>query len=238
MPFFRERLTYRGDDPHWGPLDFSHVLSSKCPPTLLFGGWYDCQRRYMWEDYCRLGRAGVPHRIVMGPWMHGGGWAEGNVEALRWFDTHVRKRDDSTEASLSFHVTGSDEWTELTVWPDSDATSERWYLVPTAGLASVPNDGALPTRFTYDPTDPTPSVGLAAFDPERALPCDNSTLEERPDVVCFTSDAFEEPLTLFGPVSATLWVKSSAENADFFVRVTDVHPDGAVVQCRRRSPTS
>jgi putative CocE/NonD family hydrolase len=238
MPFFRERLTYGGNDPHWKPLDFSHVLSQGCPPTLLFGGWHDYQRRYLWEDYCRLRRAGVPHRLVMGPWMHGGGWAEGNVEALRWFDTHVRNRDDdSADVSVSFFVTGIDEWKDVAKWPDSDTKSERWYLVPTAGLASTPDDTALPTRYTYDPTDPTPSVGLAAFDPERALPCDNRALEERPDVVCFTSGAFEEPLTFFGPVSATLWVKSSAESADFFVRVTDVHPDGAsynVIDALRR----
>ena len=95
----------------------------------------------------------------------------------------------------------------------------------------------LPTRYTYDPTGPTPSVGLASFDLERAMLCDNRALEERPDVVCFTSDTFEEPLTLFGPVSDALWVKSSAESADFFVRLTDVQPDGAsyiVIDALRR----
>jgi uncharacterized protein len=237
IPFFRERLTYRGDDPHWRPLDFSHILSQGCPPTLLFGGWYDYQRRYLWEDYCRLRRAGVPHRLVMGPWMHGGGWAEGNVEALRWFDTHVKRRDDADGFSISFYVTGSDAWKHVAEWPDSNTTPDRWYLAANAALAWKPNERSLPTRYTYDPADPTPSVGLASFDPERALPCDNRALEERSDVVCFTSDAFEEPLTFFGPVSATLWVTSSAESADFFVRMTDVSPDGTsrnVIDALRR----
>ncbi len=237
MPFFRERLTYGRDDPHWRPLDFSHVLSPGCPPTLLFGGWYDYQRRYMWEDHCRLGRSGVPHRLVMGPWMHGGGWAGGNVEALRWFDTHLQNQKGADELPVSFYVTGSEALKETAGWPDSGRESKRWYLAPNGALAATPRDGSLPTRFTYDPTDPTPSVGLASFDPERAMPCDNRALEERPDVVTFTSDAFGEPLTLFGPVSATLWVKSSAQSADFFVRVTDVHPDGAsynVIDALRR----
>ncbi len=85
--------------------------------------------------------------------------------------------------------------------------------------------------------DPTPSVGLASFDATRALPCDNRELENRTDVVTFTSDPFDEPQTLFGPVGATLWVKSSAQSADFFVRITDVHPDGAshnVIDALRR----
>jgi putative CocE/NonD family hydrolase len=237
IPFFRERLTYGGDDPHWKSLDFSHILSEDCPPTLLFGGWYDYQRRYLWEDYCRLQRAEVPHRLVMGPWMHGGGWAEGNAEALRWFDTHVQKREDTDELCVSFYVTGTDEWKEVAGWPDSDTSPDRWHLVGNAGLAWKPSDQSVPTSYTYDPTNPTPSVGLASFDPERALPRDNRALEERPDVVCFTSDVFEEPLTFFGTVSAVLWVKSTAESADFFVRVTDVHPDGAsrnVIDALRR----
>ncbi len=237
IPIFRERLTHWGDDPHWKPLDFSHVLSEGCPPTLLFGGWYDYQRRYLWEDYQRLRRAGVHHRIVMGPWMHGGGWAEGNTEALRWFDTHVQKRHDAHHVPVSFYVTGSEDWREVAGWPDSDTESTRWYLAPNGVLAATASDGSLPTRYTYDPTDPTPSVGLASFDPERAMPCDNRALELRPDVVTFTSDAFGEPLTFFGPVSATLWVKSSTQSADFFVRVTDVHPDGAsynVIDALRR----
>jgi putative CocE/NonD family hydrolase len=237
IPFFRERLTHWDDDPHWQPLDFSHVLSDGCPPALLFGGWYDYQRRYLWEDYQRLRRAGVPHRIVMGPWMHGGGWAEGNTEALRWFDTHVQKRGDDHDLPVSFYVTGSGDWHETGGWSDSDAPFERWYLVAEGRLAATPSDVSLPTRYAYDPSDPTPSVGLASFDPERAMPCDNRVLEERPDVVTFTGDTLAEPLTLFGAVSATLWVKSSAPSTDFFVRLTDVHPDGAsynVIDALRR----
>ena len=36
-----------------------------------------------------------------------------------------------------------------------------------------------------------------------------------------------EPLELIGPVSAELHVSSTLDHVDFFVRVCDVHPDGA-----------
>ncbi len=174
-------------------------------------------------------QAGVPHRLVMGPWMHGGGSVEFNTEALRWFDTYMKRERNPGQLPISFYVTGAESWKDVDDWSESDAELVQWYLVPDGGLASSPSEQALPTRYTYDPTDPTPSVGLAAFDARRAMPCDNRALEERPDVVTFTSDAFENPLTLFGPASATLWVTSSAASADFFVRLTDVHPDGASV---------
>jgi putative CocE/NonD family hydrolase len=237
IPFFRERLTHWRDDPHWKPLDYSQVLSDGCPPTLLFGGWYDYQRRYLWEDFGRLRQAGVPHRLIFGPWMHGGGWAEGNLEALRWFNTHLRQQGDTHYFPISLCVTGGEGWKEMGDLPELDAQSQRWYLAENGHLASAPNDRSIPTTYTYDPADPTPSVGLASFDPERAMPCDNRSLEERPDVITFTADALEEPIILIGPVSATLWVKSSAPSADFFVRLTDVHPDGSsfnVIDALRR----
>jgi len=227
IPFFRERLSYWGDDPHWQPLDFSHVLSEGCPPTLLFGGWYDYQRKYLWEDFGRLRHAGVPHRLVMGAWMHGGGLVNFNAEALRWFDTYVRQLGNETQLPLSFYVTGRESWQEVAEWPESAGKAQQWYLAPDGQLTSAPSVQVPPSTFSYDPTDPTPSVGLAAFDATRAMPCDNRELEARSDVITFTGDVLDEPLELFGPVSATLWVTSSAESADFFVRLTDVHPDGA-----------
>ncbi len=229
VPFYRERITYWGDDPHWKPLDCSHALSDGCPPTLLVGGWYDYQRRYLWQDYFRLRDAGVAHRLVMGPWMHGGGWAEINAEALRWFDTYLLQKNNSVQLPISFYVTGSDNWTEAADWQDSDTSPRQWYLGAVGALTSAPSEQSSATTFRYDPANPTPSVGLASFDAERAMPCDNRDLEERSDVVTFTGEPIDAPLTLFGPVTATLWVKSSAQSADFFVRITDVHPDGSSI---------
>jgi hypothetical protein len=45
LPLYQERLRFEGDDPHWGPLDFSYLLEDgSLPPTLLIGGWYDYHR--------------------------------------------------------------------------------------------------------------------------------------------------------------------------------------------------
>jgi putative CocE/NonD family hydrolase len=42
----------------------------------------------------------------------------------------------------------------------------------------------------------------------------------------YTSDVLTEPLTVIGSVSAELYVTSSLDHTDFFVRLCDVHPDG------------
>ena len=54
---------------------------------------------------------------------------------------------------------------------------------------------------------------------------DNRTLEARPDVLVFTSSSLSRDMEVIGPVSAELFVSSSLEHTDFFLRLCDVHPD-------------
>ena len=56
---------------------------------------------------------------------------------------------------------------------------------------------------------------------------DNRGLEARDDVLVYTSDELAEPLELVGPVEAVVHLESTLDHVDVFVRVCDVHPDGA-----------
>jgi putative CocE/NonD family hydrolase len=47
----------------------------------------------------------------------------------------------------------------------------------------------------------------------------------RPDVLVYRSAPLEEDLTVGGPLRAELWVATSATDADWIVKVIDVHPD-------------
>jgi hypothetical protein len=60
-------------------------------------------------------------------------WAEGNEQALRWFDIYVKKLDDSKPSTVSFYVTGSERWIEDADPMGSDSVSRDWYLAA-AGL--------------------------------------------------------------------------------------------------------
>ena len=71
---------------------------------------------------------------------------------------------------------------------------------------------------------------------------DNRELEARPDVLVYTSDPLADPLVLIGAVEAELWVTSSLNHTDFFVRLCDVSPDGSSINIcdglRRLNPSS
>jgi hypothetical protein len=77
-----------------------------------------------------------------------------------------------------------------------------------------------PSRYRYDPADPTPSLGgTVLFD---GGPKDNRALEARADVLTFTSHALTQDTTVMDSISVDLYVRSTTANTDFFARLCDV----------------
>jgi putative CocE/NonD family hydrolase len=58
---------------------------------------------------------------------------------------------------------------------------------------------------------------------------DQRPIEERPDVLAYTSEPLAEDYTVLGAVHATIYASSSAPDTDFVVRLVDVHPDGRAI---------
>jgi uncharacterized protein len=90
-------------------------------------------------------------------------------------------------------------------------------------------DGAAPgqhvrsaTRFTYDPADPTPSVGGRLMSMRNGGSADNTALEARSDVVTFTTAPLEQPLHVIGVPSLELYLSSDNPHGDIFARLCDV----------------
>jgi putative CocE/NonD family hydrolase len=56
---------------------------------------------------------------------------------------------------------------------------------------------------------------------------DNRPLEARDDVLVFTGEPLAADLDAVGPVEAEVWMRSTREDTDLFVRICDVDPGGA-----------
>ena len=89
-------------------------------------------------------------------------------------------------------------------------------------------DSQLADTFDYDPADPTPTVGGKILMPfiQLAGVYDQTPVEERSDVACYTSPVLTEPVAVTGPVKCVLWVSTSAVDTDFTAKLLDVEPDG------------
>jgi uncharacterized protein len=229
LKLYRDQLAHAGlDDPFWSPLDYSALLTDWTVPTLLVDGWHDYPLPRLLEDYAVLRTSAAPVQLRIGAGGHIGGGGEGGMTdaPLAWFDTYLRGEDGwLPKRPVTIQVQGEGGgWRELDQWPPP-ADQTRWYLQTGGRLATdAPALPSPPDRYRYDPADPTPSIGGIGM--LTGGPLDNQALEARSDVMVYTSDLLAEALVLIGPVEAELWLDSSLDHTDFFVRLCDVAPDG------------
>ena len=87
-------------------------------------------------------------------------------------------------------------------------------------------------EFVYNPSDPVPSIGGHSCCSWLTGPqgqFDQSAIEQRSDVLVYSSAPLKEPLDVTGPITVTLYAKSTAPDTDFTAKLVDVFPDGTAV---------
>ena len=135
--------------------------------------------------------------------------------------------------------TGTGTWVKHTDWPPEDVRRERWYLSSSGKAASDLVDGTLsPDRpgkfepadtFTHDPTDPVPTRGGPLCCRDETLEpgaFERSDIQARDDVVTYTTEPFDRPVELAGPVSLRLTAATTAPDTDFVATLSHVTADG------------
>ena len=173
------------------------------------------------------------------------GVADVTAMQIRWFDHFLKGAANGVldEAPVKIFVMGPDVWREEPDWPLPDTDWQQWYLHSAGSAGTKAEDGVLsprapgqevPDSYLYDPRDPVPTVGGASFLPglfiaANAGPRDQREVEQRADVLCYTSAVLERDLEVTGPVRLVLYVSSSALDTDFTGKLVDVHPDGTAL---------
>lgn len=158
--------------------------------------------------------------------------------SLDWFDRWVAQTQASpaTAPGVRYFLLGENEWRDAEAWPPPH-TAVPWYLHSGGRANSRFGDGVLSPdlpgseprdSYVYDPADPVPTVGgrVMAMNVCPIGVQDQARVEERDDVLVYTSARLVAPLTITGPVSVTLSVASSAPDTDFTAKLVDVEPGG------------
>ena len=227
-PWFEDWLAHPDhDDPFWEPLQFTRALDEAEVPVLLVNGWQDMNIAQTLMQYRRLRDRGVPVSMTLGPWTHARMLRQGAATFMRqaydWIDAHIGA-GATPPTGVRVHV-ANHGWLALDDWPVEMPTRSA-YLHPGGRLADEPPGDAEPASFTYDPNDPTPSVGGPLMAPDAAGAHDDNVLAGRADVLAFTGEALAHDVYLMG--SPRLELRHSADNphADVFVRLSQVDADG------------
>jgi putative CocE/NonD family hydrolase len=132
-------------------------------------------------------------------------------------------------------------WRDAETWPPREAKPTPFFLRQD-GLLSKDAGGAAGTSsgYDFDPRNPVPTIGGAitsgaplmfggAFDQRTHEAIYGATapfgpLAQRPDVLVFETVPLTENVEVTGPVSARLWVSSTAPDTDFTIKLVDVYP--------------
>jgi uncharacterized protein len=230
--WYRDWVTRRDPDDHfWAPMQLADALERVQVPVLLQTGWQDLFLPQTLEQYQRLSERGVDVGLTVGPWTHISMMTKGGrrivTEALGWFAEHLGGDGPRTRAAaVSVFVTGADQWRDLAAWPPP-ATQRVLHLQPGGALDDEPAPSGSEATFTYDPADPTPSIGGRLLDPRDGGYKDDRELAQRPDVAAFTSTPLAAPLDVLGAPGVMLAHRSDNPHADLFVRLSEVIPDGS-----------
>jgi putative CocE/NonD family hydrolase len=199
-------------------------------------------------------------RLIIGPWSHLNHLGKfpdrnfgmmGNMLAaditgahVAFFDRWLRGRENALDgrSPVRIFVMGVDQWRDEADWPLPDTRYVPYFLDGSGPANTAAGAGRLAPAdpvheaadtYLYDPRRPVPTLGgtimdIVGFDG----PADQRPVHGRDDVLCFSTEILDEPVEVTGPVSATLYVSSSAVDTDFTAKLVDVHPDGrAIILC-------
>jgi len=223
-------------------------------PAIHIGGWYDCMAQGTVDGfmgYQHDGGSGAQgnSKLIMGVWTHGGGTGElvypENIKDTFSSDMFWDMVDQYTMdgpndfddwPAVSYYVCGDvddidapgKEWRYADDWP-LPHTETEWYFHENGELSTETPGNYDPLTYFYDPTNPVSTVGgqnLFSINDKPPGPCDQSSIENRSDVLVFTSPVLAEPYEATGIIKARLYVSSDCHDTDFTVKLTDVYPDG------------
>jgi hypothetical protein len=234
------------------PSPVALVGSIKAAP-LFRTGWYDWflhDALKTFREIRRHGRPEVASRacLIIGPHSHNSlGYKEGlafhpelslvsnnllSVNLLTGWYEAVRNDTVSEWPTVIYYLMGANVWCTAQEWPPREARECRLHLAAEGRLREqAPGAPGEATVFSYDPMDPTPTLGgcIVSFVIAPGS-VDVSGAQERPDVIVFTSPVLAQDLDVVGPLRMVLYGSTTAADTDFVVRLSDVFPDGRAIQ--------
>ena len=199
-------------------------------------------------------RARASQHVFCGPWVHGGqlpsfagglhfgptangAGAFSQARQLAFFDRYLRGIDVDVPV-VRYFVMGINQWRSADDWPLPETRFTRFYLHSRGHARTAAGDGVLsrdmpggepPDRYLYDPHNPVPTTGGRSLPTGKLVPgpIDQTHVERRDDVLCYTTPELTADLEVTGPVRLHLFAATSAVDTDFVAKLVDVYPDGA-----------
>ncbi len=253
-PWYFEWLSHPPTDPWWRWADLTSRYDRVGAAVLNLSGWHDdnygpegAVTNHLGLMSARRGADDPRSFLIVGPWVHGTAGmndrtsqahagervfgAEAGIdydaEILRFMDRYVRGLGNGVERGprIRVFVMGENVWRTADRWPLPGTERVSFYLSRTTPAGP----GALTTRapsaagravLRSDPAHPV-------VDPyDAAGGHDYRSLTARDDVLVFETEPLTRDLRVVGNIEASLAVSVDAPDADVWVKLLDVAPNG------------
>ncbi len=257
IPYWNASVDHPDYDDFWKKEAWVRQLHTSTVPNLNVAGFWDQEDPWgPWQIFRHAAENDPQHTnfIVAGPWYHGEWWTpKGDSIGLIPFGGHETAREfrENIEAPFFRHYlhdsgdkpswqastfqSGSNTWHAYPVWPPKEATPSNLYLSADGTLsfkAPSKTDRAY-REYVSDPANPVPyrqrpiSPTYPAGDWRTWEVADQRFVENRPDVLTYTSAPLDHDVTVTGPLAADLFASTSGTDSDFIVKLIDVYPQDA-----------
>tara|TARA_B100000989_G_scaffold31854_1_gene20313 strand:+ start:407 stop:2290 length:1884 start_codon:yes stop_codon:yes gene_type:complete len=159
-----------------------------------------------------------------------------------WFDFLLKNEaNDFKEKTprVQYFTMGINSWQTSENWPPKNTFLKTFYLNSNGKANSRFGDGKLTSSmdrngiqvdsFYYDPMDPVVSYGGGVCCTGNAVQggsFDQRKMEEREDILVYTSNFFKKGIEMTGFIESTLYLSSDVKDTDLTIKIIDVHPDG------------
>jgi hypothetical protein len=205
-------------------------------PTMLVAGWADGYRNNTFRTVAALREAGVPHRLLAGPWAHAspetampGPRIDLVPEMVAWWDRWLRGRDNGVDTDVCTIFVRSSTRPQ----PDLEMHAGYWVREqwPSPRVATTVRelDGRVPYPVRAD-------VGTAAWiDCAGHLPWGLSDDQRLDDAASLTWTWDADSVQLLGHPVVRLRLSADAPTATVSAKLCDVFADGTSALVTRGS---
>lgn len=250
IPFLNKWFEHMDYDELWKMGNWKERTGAHRVPALIMSGWFDdngmgtTEALDLYHDY-------QEKKVILGPWKHSGnadydihGFALGNnalrydmdLICLSWLEHYLKGVDNGIDRTpkVEYYTMGTNQWKTADNWPVPGTRQLLLYLDGSYENAGRDNLGrlsacapAVPSSdsYLYDPQKPAVHL-VDMSENELEVPGDYAAEEQRPDILCYSTDVLSQDLTITGDAWAELYISSDCEDTDLVVRITDVDECG------------
>jgi putative CocE/NonD family hydrolase len=245
---FLQGVTYRDDRQNGVTIDSTSPFGRQpsadrsAAPVYAIVGWYDSA--YTLGAIRRHLSSNNPlRRVLIGPWGHGSRYfyAPGvhvpttssfdlTAEKLRYFDFTLQGIDEGFSSSppIRYFTTGSNEWQTASEWPPAGGHLRPWYLGHSGQLAETAPGREESDRWSGDGTSGSGDGNRwhSTMGPYPVAYADRKDEDSR--LLTYTSAPLGADVEVTGNPVVTLFLATDRTDADVFVYLEEVTPDGEV----------